>query len=302
MSTKKHEAAKKSTGAARGKKPAPLFWHWGILGLIVVICLAWLNLGYFHKILVSLASTLGLSPAPSSEHGQCLQHQYKTEIVSLDPLLIYIHGFLNQQDMDGVLAAGANRFVSSEVYQDGKLVQNPYRSSSSAGLPDDDAAVACVLERSRRFLGTVLDPETDEMGIPQLVRYKKGQQYQVHHDWFKMPKPAPDGSRRWFNRVASFFVVLQAECEGGETWFPLVEAASSGSGGGGGDGGDGAVWRRHEEGGLAFRSVAGNGLFWVNLWANGTGDTRTVHAGLPVRGGSKTAMNIWPRKYVASSS
>ncbi|KAK8049608.1 hypothetical protein PG994_011338 [Apiospora phragmitis] len=40
--------------------------------------------------------------------------QYKTELDSLDPLLIYIHGFFNPVDVDGVLAAGANRFVSPE--------------------------------------------------------------------------------------------------------------------------------------------------------------------------------------------
>jgi len=57
------------------------------------------------------------------------------------------------------------------------------------------------------------------------------------------------------------------------------------------------LWREHPDGGLAFRPVAGNALFWVNLHANGTGDARTRHAGLPVVAGRKTAMNIWPRQY-----
>jgi prolyl 4-hydroxylase len=57
------------------------------------------------------------------------------------------------------------------------------------------------------------------------------------------------------------------------------------------------LWREHENGGLAFRPVAGNAIFWVNLHANGTGDERTNHAGLPLGKGRKTAMNIWPRQY-----
>lgn len=48
---------------------------------------------------------------------------------------------------------------------------------------------------------------------------------------------------------------------------------------------------------IAFRPVRGNALFWVNLDANGTGDSRTLHAGLPLQDGLKTAMNIWPRQY-----
>ena len=52
-----------------------------------------------------------------------------------------------------------------------------------------------------------------------------------------------------------------------------------------------------EDGGLAFRPIAGNAVFWVNLHANGTGDMRTRHAGLPLESGRKTAMNIWPRQY-----
>jgi prolyl 4-hydroxylase len=36
-----------------------------------------------------------------------------------------------------------------------------------------------------------------------------------------------DGSGRLFNRAASFFVFLRANCTGGETWFPKVDAMYS---------------------------------------------------------------------------
>ena len=44
----------------------------------------------------------------------------------------------------------------------------------------------------------------------------------------------------------------------------------------------------------------GNALFWVNLGEDGRGDERVRHAGLPlgVGVGVKSAMNIWPRRFL----
>lgn len=157
------------------------------------------------------------------------------------------------------------------------------------------------------------------MGTPQLVRYTAGQKFDIHHDWFIRPQvSASDPARRKWNRAVSFFATLEAGTEdgaplseGGETWFPYVKPVEE------------SLpprpdlpsevlekmdvetrakvvpaWREHEDGGVAFRPVVGNAIFWVNLHANGTGDERTVHAGLPFKGkGRKTAMNIWPKKY-----
>ena len=134
------------------------------------------------------------------------------------------------------------------------------------------------------------------------MRYTAGQRFNIHHDWYEAPQPARWENRhrgeRW-NRLASFFAVLQDNCTGGETYFPHVKpmAGSSGNTVRDGEATPTAAWRVHEDGGVAFRPVRGNALFWVNLHANGTGDSRTLHAGLPLQDGLKTAMNIWPRQY-----
>lgn len=264
---------------------------------VAILCalLAVLLLGPASKLLIH--SSPSPPPLPqvnsSSSDLQCEDQSYKTEIISLDPLVIYIRDFITKSEIDNIVKAGENRFNPSVVNQNGRMIQNPYRTSWSAGLPADDPAVRCVLDRSKGFLGTILDPNEDEMGVPQLVRYTEGQEYNLHHDWMRIPQAAFDGSPRTFNRVASLFVILQDECIGGETWFPLIKTVSPQ----GKRDNESRLWREHEEGGLAFKPVAGNGIFWVNLFPNGTGDTRTVHAGLPVTGGLKTAMNIWPRQY-----
>ncbi|KAI1198357.1 hypothetical protein F5X97DRAFT_333375 [Nemania serpens] len=227
----------------------------------------------------------------------CEDQSYKTELISLEPLVIYIRDFFSTKDIDKMIEAGEDRFNPSVVNQGGRMVQNPYRTSWSAGLPAEDPAVQCVLERSKKFLGTIINPDEDEMGVPQLVRYTEGQEYNLHHDWLRIPQAAYDGSPRTFNRVASFFVILQDNCTGGETWFPFIKPVSPQPN----EPEESRLWREHEDGGLAFKPVAGNGIFWVNLFPNGTGDMRTVHAGLPVTAGSKTAMNIWPRQYRPNS-
>ncbi|KAF4862702.1 putative prolyl 4-hydroxylase 6 [Colletotrichum siamense] len=236
--------------------------------------------------------TASNSSTPAAEPFQCLPQNYTTQIVSLDPFVIYIHNFLSEFDIPALLAAGEPAFKPSFVYKDGRRQGTPDRTSSSAGLPLDDAAVQCVLARAERFMGTTLAPGRDEMGPPQLVRYTAGQRFNVHHDWYDTFQPdRTSGRERRWNRVASFFAILEDECVGGETWFPKVEAVAPQH-----KAKDGP-WRRFEKGGLAFKPVRGNAVFWVNLHANGTGDERVVHAGLPLAEGLKTAMNIWPKRY-----
>ncbi|KAI1408195.1 hypothetical protein F5Y13DRAFT_205051 [Hypoxylon sp. FL1857] len=226
----------------------------------------------------------------------CLPHTYTTEIISLEPLLIYIDSFLAPAEIAALLEASEAEFAPSQVYKRGRNQDTADRTSSSAGLPRDNPAVRCVLARAEGFLGTMLDPSRDDIGAPQLVRYTAGQRFNRHHDWYKNPQPVRRGmmgrGKSW-NRIASFFAILQDQCTGGETWFPFVNTTAPSKP----DKEGRQLWRKHEEGGLAFRPIAGNALFWVNLFANGTGDERTNHAGLPLEDGLKTAMNIWPRKF-----
>lgn len=254
---------------------------------------------YLESLSPSIAQTfIPRAEHPSLSSFNCTPHTYTTEIVSLDPLLIYIDSFLSAAEISALLASGEPAFAPSRVYKSGRNQDTADRTSSSAGLSRDDPAVSCVLTRAETFLGAMLDPTRDDIGPPQLVRYTAGQRFNRHRDWYAQPQAVRKGmmgrGRSW-NRVASFFAILQDECTGGETWFPLVNATVKPDGAGAGR----RFWRTHEDGGLAFRPVAGNALFWVNLFANGTGDDRTVHAGLPLEDGLKTAMNIWPRKFYA---
>lgn len=111
-----------------------------------------------------------------------------------------------------------------------------------------------------------------------------------------------DGSNRLFNRVASFFVFLRDNCTEGETYFPLVDVLDQDAKKGGSVARtlQGKASRGEKDGeqmGIKFKPIQGNGVFWVNIDADGNGDRRLVHAGLPVGSGEKIGMNIWPRKF-----
>ena len=232
---------------------------------------------------------------PKPENNPCQAHQYTTELVSIDPLVIYIHNFVSEPESKALIHTGEALLEPSPVTGYGSNAQSQSRTSWSAPLPGDDRVVQCVLARAERFMGTLMAPGRDEMGVAQMVRYTPGQKFDLHYDWFQRPrlKDGDNGRQRVYNRVATFFVILQENCTEGETYFPHIKPISSQVRGDVGA----RVWREHEEGGMAFKPIAGNALFWVNLMSNGTGDSRVLHAGLPVKSGMKTAMNIWPRAF-----
>lgn len=245
----------------------------------------------------------------------CRPHTYTTTLISQDPLLIYITDFIPSTERHALINLGAPLLTRSPITGSGSdTTDSNVRTSSSAPLPASDEVVSCVLARARSFLGPgVLREGRDDMGSPQMVRYAAaGQRYDVHADWFARPRmdagDAERGRRRLYNRVATVFAVLESNATaGGETWFPRVVTAADQGEDGGGERDEGQaeqkgqqpapLWRVHEDGGLAFRPVPGNALFWVNLLPNGTGDARVVHAGLPIVDGVKTGMNIWPRTF-----
>ncbi|OBT62497.1 hypothetical protein VE03_08009 [Pseudogymnoascus sp. 23342-1-I1] len=211
----------------------------------------------------------------------CTAHNYTTEILSIDPLLIYITSFVTPAETSALLSTGDPLFESSQVTLSGRDTTTADRTSLSATLPIT-ATTSCILSRARSFLGATLP--AGNIGSPQLVRYTAGQKFNLHHDWYDTPQVLAKTGQR-FNRPASFFVFLEANCMGGETFFPHIAVPGEGR------------WREHE-GGTAFKPVEGNALFWVNLMPSGRGDKRVLHAGLPVEEGRKTAMNIWPRAFV----
>ena len=122
----------------------------------------------------------------------------------------------------------------------------------------------------------------------QATRYEEGQEYRHHYDWFDNDTERLFGA----NRISTFFAILDVNCADCGTDFPLVSYDWSKE--------DPKICQYVECGApnLIVKPIAGNAVFWRNLQADGTGDERTLHAGLPACNGTKVGLNIWTREFL----
>lgn len=127
----------------------------------------------------------------------------------------------------------------------------------------------------------------------QLVKYDVGGEFRLHYDWFPTlvtRNVSEHGNGRPFNRLGTAFVYLGDDCVGGETYFPDVQGVAAEA--------DGDKYSRTDTGeGLLVKPRKGNAVFWNNMHMNGTGDSRVLHAGLPIQSGVKLGMNIFSTYY-----
>ncbi|KAK3314455.1 2OG-Fe(II) oxygenase superfamily protein [Apodospora peruviana] len=238
--------------------------------------------------LPSLASTSDSSaqaPIVNSEEYVCKHPPYQVQIVSSSPLVIYIRDFLTERERAHLKSISKNTFRTSAVGSGSKAAR---RTSQSTYLPSTDPIVSCIEQRATLFQGYDVHPS--QLEPLQLVHYSPGEHYHLHTDWFsdEAYKMAVNGG----NRLSSFFayVSLSNDTTGGGTNFPLVNAPRD------------PRWcdvidcDEQWERGVTFRPMEGNAVYWENLEGDGTGNHRTVHAGLPVTTGDKIGMNIWTRQ------
>ncbi|KAI0856892.1 2OG-Fe(II) oxygenase superfamily protein [Xylaria cubensis] len=223
----------------------------------------------------------------NSWSSSCEHPAYKSHVISKSPLMIYLDGFLTSDEQVHLQSITKDTFSRSAVADNtGIQGQRQTRTSQSTSVVRDDI-VRCIEERALLFQG--FDTPRTHLEPLQLVKYGKGERYHFHTDWFT--NAAHASSAIGGNRQSSFFAYVSAEnITGGGTNFPMVTPPHD------------ARWcafidcDEPWENGVTFRPVVGNAVFWSNLLDDGTGDQRTLHAGLPVTSGSKLGMNIWTRQ------
>ncbi|KAK0368112.1 2og-fe oxygenase family [Colletotrichum limetticola] len=219
--------------------------------------------------------------------NSCLRPHYTVRTLSYDPLIQHIENFITLEESQYLLKIAQPRFQPSRaISTDGRSLATRERTSSTAYLSSDDAVVQCIRSRASEFQGYV---DLDMMEDLQVTRYLEGQQYTNHYDWAANPAIRNQTT----NRETTFFVVLDVECTSCGTRFPKISVDWGVEDERWCDLVDCAV---QEE--LTVRAIAGSAVFWRNLHSDGTGDVRTLHAGLPAVGGHKIGLNIWTRREV----
>jgi len=215
-------------------------------------------------------------------------HNYTIELLSVDPLIIYINNFLRDEEIEHLISANATEFTHSSVLdkQHNAIVDTSVRSSTSSYFALSDPVASCLSKRMTELLGNVQHTDIEPI---QIVKYEGSEQFRLHVDWVRTPLSTAGNktrSQREYNRSASIFAYLESNCTGGETYFPEVTGVSPSA--------DGTKFSRTDGNkGLVIKPKRGNAVFWTNLHVNGSGDERVAHAGLPVRSGRKIGINIW---------
>ncbi|KAK1238691.1 hypothetical protein MKX07_004267 [Trichoderma sp. CBMAI-0711] len=246
--------------------------------------------------------------APNATLPDCPADAYGVRILRREPLVVYLEGFLSEEERRHLLEISEPLFEPSTITHDASSTHRDttVRDSSVALLPRTDA-VRCIEARALAFQGWRRDVWIERL---RTQRYVEGGYYRHHLDW--------SGNVGGWGRVSSFMAWVDAseDLEGGGTEFPLLEAWEGGRWcdllecghqkqqqqqqqqreieSGGDDGEDKEEEEEEEEGrGVTFRAIPGNAVYWENFAADGRGYEETWHAGLPVKKGVKVGLNIW---------
>jgi len=141
-----------------------------------------------------------------------------------------------------------------------------HRTSNSYFIPAGES----VDNKIKEFTANVTELPIENQEQTSIVRYKKGQEYKAHDDYFHPNTKEYDefvyrpGNT---NRVMTSLFYLNDEFEGGETYFPYLD--------------------------LTIKPELGMCITWVNMLERDMPNTQSRHAGLPVISGVKHIATKW---------
>lgn len=187
-----------------------------------------------------------------------------------DPHLVVFGGLLSDDECAGLIALAEARLVRSEIVdnQTGGSEVNVARTSAGMFFQRGEAP---LLQRIEQRIAELLRWPLENGEGMQVLRYKPGEEYRPHHDYFD---PAQPGSGRILERggqrVATLVIYLNTPAAGGATTFPDV--------------------------GLEVSAVKGNAVYFSYDKAHPS--TRTLHGGAPVVDGEKWVATKWLRQRV----
>ncbi|CAN6307889.1 unnamed protein product [Urochloa humidicola] len=201
--------------------------------------------------------------------------------VSWHPRAFLHEGFLSDEECDHLIALAKKGGLEKSMVADGKSgksVESQARTSSGVFLSKkQDEVVARIEERLAAW--TFLPPENGEP--IQVLRYKNGQKYEPHFDYFSDKQNQAVGG----HPIATVLMYLSNVKMGGETVFPNSEDQLRQE--------KDDTWSECAQSGYAVKPVKGDALLFFSLHPNATTDANSLHASCPVIEGEKWSATKW---------
>ena len=193
------------------------------------------------------------------------------EMLSDSPRVMLFHNFLGADECQALIAMAEPRLARSTVQANG-LEESRDRTSYTTNLGKSETLLVRTVER--RVVALSGGYPLDNLEPLQVVRYKPGQFYKPHYDYFpRGKKGTAEALRRGGQRTVTFFIYLNAlpdDEPGGGTSFPKL--------------------------GLTVRPRLGTALFFSNLLPDGREDPRVLHSGDTLQHAVKYGLNAWFRQ------
>jgi prolyl 4-hydroxylase len=181
------------------------------------------------------------------------------------PALRVLSNLLSAEECDALIKEAQPRLQRAKtVDSSGKQQIDARRTSEGMFFTMGESP---LIKRIEQRIATLLSIPIDHGEGLQVLHYLPGQQYEPHYDWFDPEHPGFEAiTAKGGQRIASLVIYLNTPEAGGGTAFPDI--------------------------GLTVTALRGSAVYF----AYDTGDTASLHAGLPVQRGEKWIATKWLRE------
>lgn len=245
-------------------------WQQALRHLVLAATLGWTEAQDQLVLLSSnrkLASQRSGNEAYWSELARSidLQHWHtpvKPDLLSTDPRIGRIPGLVPKEICQWLIKRSTGRLSRALVYDSvqQKTIPHATRTNSVAILGLVETNIILTLLQIR--IAATMQAPLRNLEPVNVLHYRGGEEIRNHFDFIDPDSPNYDEQiRRQGDRVVTFLVYLNDNYADGETAFPEV--------------------------GIRHKATRGEGLFFVNVTAEGKPNLQTMHAGLPPTEGEK---------------
>lgn len=186
------------------------------------------------------------------------------------PVLAVLDGVLDPNECTELMRRCVDRLQPSTIVdvRSGAHERVPTRSSEGTFFPRDaDPFIA----RLQRRIAAVMHCPIENAEALQILRYRTGEQYTPHYDYFPPNEPGSAATlAAGGQRVSSLVIYLNDVEAGGATVFPKLH--------------------------LSVTPQRGSAVYFEYCNSRGQLDRRTLHAGAPVLRGEKWIATQWMRE------